>query len=75
MSWLWCFIMEGYKLKAMEKVDYKILSKKCCNMCGKFLKLNLVNKALHANLCWKCYKFKKVHNGNSGKNNNITVKG
>ena len=40
----------------MKKVSYKELSNMVCIDCGKPLKVNLINKAPHAQRCWKCYK-------------------
>jgi hypothetical protein len=45
--------------KKNQKVDYSIMSDKKCKVCGQPLKLNVVKRNPHANLCYVCFKISK----------------
>jgi len=45
--------------KKNQKVDYRILSNKKCNVCGRPLKQNVVDRNDHARMCYVCFKLSK----------------
>jgi hypothetical protein len=56
-----------------QKVDFKVMSSKTCNICKRPIKQNVVNKNPNVCLCFVCFKLSKGQSHSNEKGNKISL--